>query len=188
MELYTQVEFSRLTGITRPTLNKWEKSGTLKRHTVRLGDKKKYYTQSQLVYVLSALRKTKKHMLGNTELSEKSVINVYNTYVDGGETGKAGKLPIFCEKNITLEAIGVLTMVLGLSGDYEELTMDLILSSSNDDKESFELAFDDLSRYGYLIRKRLYDRYGKPDGIEYNFYDVPQGRKPGDPTIKSIEC
>lgn len=77
------------------------------------------------------------------------------------------------DKNLSLKAIGLLTLMLSLPPDWD-YTLCGLVQICKDGKSSVSAALDELEKYGYLVRKRERDDKGRLAGVVYTVYEIPQ--------------
>lgn len=82
----------------------------------------------------------------------------------------------FKERNMSLKAKGLLSLMLSLPDDWDYSVAGLT-TLSKDGKDGVMTALAELEKFGYLTRTRLVNDKGQFDGIEYNIYESP-GEKP----------
>lgn len=83
----------------------------------------------------------------------------------------------FKEKNMSLKAKGLLSLMLSLP-DTWNYTIAGLVSLSKDGKDSVMSALSELEKFGYLIREQKVNDKGQFSGVEYNIYESPQEQKP----------
>ena len=83
----------------------------------------------------------------------------------------------FKEKEMSLKAKGLLSLMLSLPDDWNYSVSGLV-TLSKDGKDSVMSALGELEKFGYLKRDRLTDPKGRFKGIEYNIYEEPQPKNP----------
>ena len=83
----------------------------------------------------------------------------------------------FKEKEMSLKAKGLLSLMLSLPDDWNYSVSGLV-TLSKDGKDSVMSALGELEKFGYLKRDRLTDPKGRFKGIEYNIYEEPQRENP----------
>ena len=83
----------------------------------------------------------------------------------------------FHEKNMTLRAKGLLSLMLSLPDDWE-YSVDSIVKLSKDGKGSVTAGLHELEEFGYLVRSAVVDQNGKFCGYNYDIYEEPQSRQP----------
>ncbi len=88
----------------------------------------------------------------------------------------------FKEKEMSLKAKGLLSLMLSLPDDWDYSIAGLV-SLSKDGKDSVTAALDELERFGYLSRVMLKNEKGQFAGYDYivsenPFTDCPQTEKP----------
>ena len=79
----------------------------------------------------------------------------------------------FKEKEMSLKAKGMLSLMLSLHDDWSYSVSGLV-ALSKDGKDSVMSALSELEKFGYLARVKLTDSKGRFSGIEYNIYEEPQ--------------
>ena len=79
----------------------------------------------------------------------------------------------FEERQMTLKAKGLLSLMLSLPDDWNYSVSGLV-ALSKDGKDSVITALAELQKFGYLVRKQLYDAKGQFNGVEYHIYEQPQ--------------
>lgn len=79
----------------------------------------------------------------------------------------------FKEKNMSLKAKGLLSLMLSLP-DTWNYTIAGLVSLSKDGKDSVMSALSELEKFGYLIREQKVNDKGQFSGVEYNIYESPQ--------------
>lgn len=79
----------------------------------------------------------------------------------------------FKNKNLSLKAVGLLSMMLSLPDDWE-FTERGLMKLHTDGRDSIRSALKELENERYLIRKRLRDDKGKLTSTEYHIYETPQ--------------
>ena len=79
----------------------------------------------------------------------------------------------FKEKNMSLKAKGLLSLMLSLP-DTWNYTIAGLVTLSKDGKDSVMSALAELEDFGYLERKRTTNKKGQFSGIEYYIYEQPQ--------------
>lgn len=83
----------------------------------------------------------------------------------------------FKEKEMSLKAKGLLSMMLSLPDDWDYSIAGLVVLSK-DGKESVMSALSELEEFGYLRRTRLTDIKGRFAGYDYDIYEKPISDKP----------
>jgi hypothetical protein len=81
----------------------------------------------------------------------------------------------FREKNMTLKAKGLLSLMLSLPDDWNYSVAGLV-TLSKDGKDSVIAALAELEHFGYLVRRQLYNDKGQFNGVEYCIYEKSQKR------------
>ena len=79
----------------------------------------------------------------------------------------------FREKNMSLKAMGLLSLMLSLPDDWDYSIMGLT-ALSKDGKDSVMSALNELEQFGYLKRSCLNDECGRFAGYDYDIYEQPQ--------------
>ena len=79
----------------------------------------------------------------------------------------------FREKNMSLKAMGLLSLMLSLPDDWDYSVMGLT-TLSKDGKDSVMSALNELEEFGYLKRSCLNDECGRFAGYDYDIYEQPQ--------------
>lgn len=83
----------------------------------------------------------------------------------------------FKERDMTLKAKGLLSLMLSLPDDWDYSVAGLV-SLSKDGKDSIMNALQELEELGYLTRTRATDEKGRFAGYDYDIYESPQTEKP----------
>lgn len=83
----------------------------------------------------------------------------------------------FKEKEMTLKAKGLLSLMLSLPENWDYSIAGLV-TLSKDGKESVMNALNELETFGYLKRTRLFDKQGRFAGYDYDIYETPYTDKP----------
>ena len=83
----------------------------------------------------------------------------------------------FKEKNMSLKAKGLLSLMLSLPDTWNYSVSGLV-TLSKDGKDSVMSALAELEKFGYLTRERVVNEKGQFSGIEYNIFEEPQREKP----------
>ena len=76
------------------------------------------------------------------------------------------------DKNLSLKAKGLLTMILALPEDWN-FTIRGLYAICKEGVESIGTALKELEKGGYLVRKRVRGADGRMNDTEYNFYEEP---------------
>ena len=76
------------------------------------------------------------------------------------------------DKNLSLKAKGLLTMILALPEDWN-FTIRGLSAICKEGAESIGTALKELEKGGYLVRKRVRGADGRMNDTEYNFYEEP---------------
>ena len=79
----------------------------------------------------------------------------------------------FKEKDMSLKAKGLLSLMLSLPDDWNYSVSGLV-KLSKDGKDSVMSALSELEKFGYLHRSRVVNEKGQFSGVEYNIYEQPQ--------------
>ena len=79
----------------------------------------------------------------------------------------------FKERNMSLKAKGLLSLMLSLPEDWN-YTISGLVKLSKDGKDGVMVALVELEKFGYLSRERTTNSKGQFSGIEYNIYEKPQ--------------
>ena len=83
----------------------------------------------------------------------------------------------FKEKNMSLKAKGLLSLMLSLPNDWDYSIKGLI-SYSKDSKDSIMSGLKELEDFGYLKRTMVKNDKGQFDGYDYNIFEKPQRQNP----------
>ena len=83
----------------------------------------------------------------------------------------------FKEKQMSLKAKGLLSLMLSLPDDWNYSVSGLV-KLSKDGKDSVMTALSELEKFGYLHRSKMTNDKGQFSGIEYNIYEEPQKEFP----------
>ena len=83
----------------------------------------------------------------------------------------------FREKQMTLRAKGLLSLMLSLPDDWDYSIAGLC-TLSKDGRDSVMNALKELESFGYLVRTKTTDEKGHFSGYDYNVYEEPQTGKP----------
>jgi len=83
----------------------------------------------------------------------------------------------FKEKEMSLKAKGLLSLMLSLPDDWD-YSINGLATLSKDGKDSVMGALQELEKFGYLIRTRKSDEKGRFKGYDYDIYEEPQPKKP----------
>lgn len=83
----------------------------------------------------------------------------------------------FKEKNMSLKAKGLLSLMLSLPEDWDYSIAGLV-KISKDGKDSVMKALQELEQYGYLKRTKVTDDKGRFEGYQYDIYESPYSEKP----------
>ena len=79
----------------------------------------------------------------------------------------------FKEKNMSLKAKGLLSLMLSLPDTWDYSVSGLV-TLSKDGKDSVMSALAELEKFGYLTRKQLTNEKGQFNGVEYCIFEEPQ--------------
>ncbi len=79
----------------------------------------------------------------------------------------------FKEKDMSLKAKGLLSLMLSLPDDWNYSISGLV-KLSKDGKDSVMSALSELEKFGYLHRSRVTNDKGQFSGVEYNIFEQPQ--------------
>lgn len=85
----------------------------------------------------------------------------------------------FREKEMTLKAKGLLSLMLSLPDDWDYSVAGLA-TLSKDGKDGVNAALRELEKFGYLVRTRTTDAGGKFTGYDYDIYEEPIRRPDGE--------
>ena len=83
----------------------------------------------------------------------------------------------FKEKEMSLKAKGLLSLMLSLPEDWD-YSINGLATLSKDGRDSVNAALKELEKFGYLTRTRLTDEKGKFKGYDYDIYEEPQSVYP----------
>lgn len=83
----------------------------------------------------------------------------------------------FREKDMTLKAKGLLSLMLSLPESWDYSIGGLVLLSK-DGKDSVMNALNELEEFGYLKRTKVTDEKGRFAGYDYDIFETPQTEKP----------
>lgn len=83
----------------------------------------------------------------------------------------------FKEKDMSLKAKGLLSLMLSLPDDWNYSISGLV-KLSKDGKDSVMSALGELEKFGYLLRTRVQNEKGQFSGVEYYIYEQPQADFP----------
>lgn len=83
----------------------------------------------------------------------------------------------FKEKEMSLKAKGLLSLMLSLPDDWNYSVSGLV-KLSKDGKDSVMSALSELEKFGYLMRTRVQNEKGQFSGVEYNIFEEPQQEFP----------
>lgn len=79
----------------------------------------------------------------------------------------------FKEKNMSLKAKGLLSLMLSLPDTWDYSVSGLV-KLSKDGKDSVMTALAELEKFGYLTREQLVNEKGQFSGVQYNIFEEPQ--------------
>lgn len=79
----------------------------------------------------------------------------------------------FREKEMSLKAKGLLSLMLSLPDDWDYSIAGLV-TLSKDGKDSVMNALNELESFGYLKRTRVTNKNGQFAGYDYDIYETPQ--------------
>ena len=79
----------------------------------------------------------------------------------------------FKEKEMSLKAKGLLSLMLSLPDDWD-YSINGLATLSKDGRDSVMGALKELERFGYLTRTRITDEKGKFKGYDYDIFEEPQ--------------
>lgn len=83
----------------------------------------------------------------------------------------------FKEKEMSLKAKGLLSMMLSLPDNWDYSISGLV-ALSKDGKDSVMNALNELEQFGYLLRTKKTDEKGRFAGYDYDIFEKPQTGKP----------
>lgn len=83
----------------------------------------------------------------------------------------------FKEKNMSLKAKGLLSLMLSLP-DTWQYSISGLAKLSKDGKDSVMSALAELEEFGYLHRERVVNDKGQFSGVQYDIYEQPQPKNP----------
>lgn len=78
----------------------------------------------------------------------------------------------FKERNMSLKAKGLLSLMLSLPDEWDYSIAGLV-TLSKDGKDAVMSALSELEEFGYLTRTRKTDEKGRFSGVEYQIFEVP---------------
>ena len=78
----------------------------------------------------------------------------------------------FKEKDMSLKAKGLLSMILSLPEDWD-YTLEGLTMLCRDGKDSVRTALNELMEFGYVETARVRDEKGRLRGTEYVVYEIP---------------
>jgi hypothetical protein len=87
----------------------------------------------------------------------------------------------FKEKEMSLKAKGLLSLMLSLPDDWD-YSITGLATLSKDGKDSVMGALNELEAFGYLVRTRCVDQKGRFAGYDYDIYEKPNTEKPKEET------
>lgn len=79
----------------------------------------------------------------------------------------------FKEKNMSLKAKGLLSLMLSLPDTWDYSVSGLV-KLSKDGKDSVMTALAELEKFGYLTREQMTNAKGQFSGVQYNIFEEPQ--------------
>ncbi len=79
----------------------------------------------------------------------------------------------FKEKNMSLKAKGLLSLMLSLPDTWDYSVSGLV-KLSKDGKDSVMTALAELEKFGYLTREQMTNEKGQFSGVQYNIFEEPQ--------------
>jgi len=89
----------------------------------------------------------------------------------------------FKEKDMSLKAKGLLSMILSLPEDWD-YTLEGLSMLCKDGKDSVRTALNELMEFGYVETARVRDEKGQLRGTEYVVYEKPVSKEPlADPAL-----
>lgn len=83
----------------------------------------------------------------------------------------------FKEKEMSLKAKGLLSLMLSLPDEWDYSVMGLV-SLSKDGKDSVMNALNELEEFGYLVRTKITDEKGRFCGYDYDIFEEPNTENP----------
>lgn len=83
----------------------------------------------------------------------------------------------FKEKEMSLKAKGLLSLMLSLPEDWD-YSINGLATLSKDGRDSVMGALKELEKFGYLIRTRTNDEKGRFSGYDYDIFENPQSTIP----------
>ena len=83
----------------------------------------------------------------------------------------------FREKEMSLKAKGLLSLMLSLPDDWD-YSINGLCTLSKDGRDSVMNALGELEQFGYLVRTRVTDKKGKFAGYDYNVFEKPNTEEP----------
>lgn len=81
------------------------------------------------------------------------------------------------EKNMSLKAKGILSLMLSLPENWD-YSITGLATLSKDGKDSVMSALNELEELGYLVRTKLVKSNGQFDGYDYDIYEKPNLEQP----------
>lgn len=85
----------------------------------------------------------------------------------------------FKEKEMSLKAKGLLSLMLSLPEDWD-YSINGLATLSKDGRDSVMGALKELEKFGYLSRTRTNDDKGRFSGYDYDIYESPQSTSPNE--------
>lgn len=76
------------------------------------------------------------------------------------------------DKNISLKAKGLLTVMLSLPDDWD-YTIAGLSTINKEGVDSISSTLKELEKYGYVVRKRVRNALGQVQGTDYTVYEKP---------------
>jgi len=89
------------------------------------------------------------------------------------------------EKDMSLKAIGLLSIMLSLPEDWDYSVAGLT-AIRKESKNSINSILNELEEFGYLKREKVYDN-GKIANWEYNIYEKPKNLYPKNEDIENVD-
>ena len=83
----------------------------------------------------------------------------------------------FKEKEMSLKAKGLLSLMLSLPDDWD-YSINGLAALSKDGKDSVMSALKELEKFGYLVRKTIRNEKGHIKDYEYNIFECPKNLPP----------
>ena len=81
----------------------------------------------------------------------------------------------FKEKNMSLKAKGLLSLMLSLPDDWD-YSIDGLVNLSKDGYDSVKAGLDELIKHGYLAREQSFNNRGHFNGYIYDVFEQPIGK------------